>query len=210
MPTRVTPTLSVIRKVLSKKLGQNDGLVQQVLNGPPMSILLSMIRRGGFPYVVGNHEMVLLGPDGERARSAPGVAPGDLQFVAERPTRIHRRMGARSITMVHASPWPPYDRHLGEHDPEWNRCEELGTDILITGHTHVPMVKRVGRMLINNPGSLGELRDRGTGPVVSYTVVDLSSDEVEIVRIPEACASQPVMKDLECGPRNSYDGAQEE
>ncbi len=54
---------------------------------------------------------------------------------------------------------------------------------LITGHTHVPMVKRVGRTIVVNPGSLGESYDSGTGPAVSYAVVDLSSNEVEIVRI---------------------------
>lgn len=174
------------------------------------SEVIGMIRRGGFPYVLGNHEMVLLGPNGERARSAAGVAPRDLQFVAARPTRVECRMGARSITMVHASPWPPYDRYLGESDPEWNRCEELDADLLITGHTHVPMVKRVGRTLIINPGSLGEPRDPGTGPVVSYAVVDLSSDEVEIVRVPQVYAPQAVEKDLELGARFSHDGAQEE
>jgi len=142
-----------------------------------------MIRRGGFPYVLGNHEMGILSRGGERARLAPGVDPDDLRFVSERPAVVECRVGGRSITMVHASPWPPYDRYLGEYDPEWNRCEEFSTDFLITGHTHVPMVKRVGRTLIINPGSLGESHDPGTGPGVSYAVVDLSSDEVEIVRI---------------------------
>jgi putative phosphoesterase len=149
------------------------------------SEVIGMIRRGGFPYVLGNHEMGLLGREGERARFAPGVDPDDLRFVSERPAAVECRVGGRSITLVHASPWPPYDRYLGEYDPEWNRCEDFGADFLITGHTHVPMVKRVGRTLIINPGSLGESHNPGTGPGVSYAVVDLSSDEVDIVRIPD-------------------------
>ncbi len=149
------------------------------------SEVIGMIRRGGFPYVLGNHEMGMLAPGGERARLAPGVDADDVRFVSERPSSVECHIGGRSITMVHASPWPPYDRYLSEYDPEWNRCEELGADFLITGHTHVPMVKRVGRTVIINPGSLGESHDAGTGPALSYAVVDLSSDEVEIVRIPD-------------------------
>jgi predicted phosphodiesterase len=129
--------------------------------------------------------MGLLAQGGERARLAPGVDPDDVRFVSERPSRVECQISGRSITMVHASPWPPYERYLSEYDPEWNRSEELGADFLITGHTHVPMVKRVGRTVIINPGSLGESHDSETGPALSYAVVDLSSDEVEIVRIPD-------------------------
>jgi putative phosphoesterase len=145
--------------------------------------VIGMIRHGGFPYVLGNHEMGLLGRAGERARLAPGVDADHLRFVSERPAVVECRVGGRSIRMVHASPWPPHDRYLNEHDPEWNRCEEFGADFLLTGHTHVPMVKRVGRTVIINPGSLGESRDFGSGPEVSYALVDLSSGEAEILRI---------------------------
>ncbi len=92
------------------------------------SEVIGMIRRGGFPYVLGNHEMGILARGGERALLAPGVDPDDVRFVSERPSNVECHVGGRSITMVHASPWPPYDRYLNAYDPEWSRCEELGTD----------------------------------------------------------------------------------
>jgi predicted phosphodiesterase len=46
------------------------------------------------------------------------------------------------------------------------------------------MVKRFGRTLVVNPGSLGESREPGARELVSYAVVDLESVEAEIVRLP--------------------------
>jgi putative phosphoesterase len=146
--------------------------------------VVGSIHRGGFPYVLGNHEMVFLGQGGERARSAAAIDQDSLRYLAGRPTRIDCRIGGRSITMVHGSPWAPYNNYLTENDPLWDRCSELDSEILITGHTHVPMVKSVGRTLIVNPGSLGESREAGARDLVSYALIDLSSDEVEIVRFP--------------------------
>jgi putative phosphoesterase len=155
------------------------------------SEVVQMIRKGNFPYILGNHEMVLLSPAGERARSSPTVNADDLRFMAERPLRVDCRLGGRSITMVHASPWAPYDRYLNEDHPEWDRCVELDADILITGHTHVPMIKRVGRTLIVNPGSAGESREPGLSHLVSYAEIDLDSNEAEIFRI-----GNPLLGDL--------------
>jgi putative phosphoesterase len=146
--------------------------------------VVSTLRKRGFPYVLGNHEMVMVGPGGERARTAPDVNPEDLRYVASLPVRIDCRIGGRAVTMMHGSPWKPFDRYLHENDPAWKQCVELNADVLLTGHTHVPMVKRFGRTLVVNPGSLGESREPGSRDLVSYAVVDLESVEAEIVRLP--------------------------
>jgi putative phosphoesterase len=148
------------------------------------SDVVTRLRRGGFPCVLGNHEMVLLGPGGDRARAADGVDEAGLAWMAGWPTRIDRRIGGRRVTMVHGSPWEPHGQYLTASDPAWKRCSELDTDILITGHTHIPMVKQVGPTMIVNPGSLGESREPGQRELVSYAIIDLQSDEVEIVRFP--------------------------
>jgi len=57
-------------------------------------------------------------------------------------------------------------------------------DILILGHTHVPMVKRVGSTLVVNPGSIGESRSMEPGRPVSYAVLDTDSEEVFIGKFP--------------------------
>jgi putative phosphoesterase len=140
-------------------------------------------RRLGMRYIQGNHEMVLLGPHGDRARSAPTVDPANVAYLRDRPTRIDVRLDGKRICMVHGSPWRPHNEYLYPGARTLSRSPELGVHILLLGHTHVPMVERVGQTLVVNPGSLGESRDPSGDRSVSYAVLDTSSEEVELRRM---------------------------
>ena len=146
--------------------------------------VVRIIRQGKFPYVLGNHEKSLLGPHGQRARSRPDVTEGELRFMSERPSRLDLKIGGRTLTLVHASPWHPYDSYLGPDDPLWQRCTDLNTDFVVTGHTHLPSVRRVASTTVVNPGSIGESHEPEGGG--SYAIIDLSSAEVQIFRIETA------------------------
>jgi len=146
--------------------------------------VVAAARRLGMRYVLGNHEQILLGPHGERARAAEGVDPSLVGFLGTLPFRIDVQLGAKRLCMVHGSPWEPYGDYLHASSPVFRRADELGADFLVFGHTHVPMVKRFGRTLVVNPGSLGESREAGERHMVSYAIIDIDSDEVEIVRFP--------------------------
>jgi putative phosphoesterase len=135
-------------------------------------------------YIVGNHEMNLLSPGGARARSAPDVRQHNLEFLATVPTRMEVSVGGKRLLMVHGSPWYPYGDYLYASSRELKRCSELDVDILVLGHTHVPMVERFGGTLVVNPGSIGEGRGPDPERSVSYAVLDTDSEEVEIVRFP--------------------------
>jgi len=144
-----------------------------------------LIRCHGMRYIAGNHETTLLGPGGRRAREAPHVRKGNLDFVAAAPTTIETMVDGRRLLMVHGCPWPPYDRYLSPDDRDFRQCGELGVDILIMGHTHIPVIRRVGRTLVVNPGSLGLSRDPGGFDLISYAIVDTASDDVTMVRRPK-------------------------
>ena len=36
------------------------------------------------------------------------------------------------------------------------RAQEMGADILLFGHTHVPLVENDGKLILLNPGSIGD------------------------------------------------------
>lgn len=139
-------------------------------------------RRYEMGYVLGNHELSLLGPGGERARSGPGVRRENLDFLSTVPTRWEKTLGGRRIGMVHGSPWEPHSEYLLAGNETLRRAGELGLDILILGHTHVPMVMRVGGTLVVNPGSLGESREVSARELVSYAVIDTADTHAEIHR----------------------------
>ncbi|MFC6438221.1 metallophosphoesterase family protein [Novosphingobium resinovorum] len=56
-----------------------------------------------------------------------------------------------------------------------------GTDVLIYGHTHVPVVRRLGGTLVINPGSVGEGRPEPRGFVRSCAVLDTATGEARII-----------------------------
>lgn len=135
-----------------------------------------LLRKAGTTAVLGNHDMVLLGPHGERARAGADHQElawlGALDFTHEAVHDGHR------IRMVHGSPWEPWGNYVRARNPKWHEVDDLGVDILVVGHTHEPMVERFGRTLVVNPGSLGEPRqlDRRS----SYAIIDTEAGEAEI------------------------------
>jgi putative phosphoesterase len=143
---------------------------------------VDVIREYGMRCVAGNHEAVLLGPHGSRAVGAPHVRARNVAFMREVPDRITTTVDGRSLTMVHANPWARTFDYLYADDPRFDRCDALDTDVLILGHTHVPMVARFGRTLAVNPGALMLSRDPGGHGVLTYAVLDTGSDDVFLIR----------------------------
>ena len=98
------------------------------------------------------------------------------------------------MLVVHGSPWPPYGRYLDPESPEFDRAGELGADIVVLGHTHLPTARRVGRTLVVNPGSVGMSDQPCLGDQVSYAVVDSGSGEVSFRTFPNPRRGIPVRK----------------
>jgi len=143
--------------------------------------VIAVLQQHGARYVLGNHENVLLGPAGVRAREAPAVDQAKVAWVAGQPLSIQVDVGGgKKLLMVHASPLEPYTQYVWPKSPELKRLAEVDADYIILGHTHHQMVERVGRPLVINPGSTGEARDHGNGRRLSYAVLDTASGEVLI------------------------------
>jgi putative phosphoesterase len=140
--------------------------------------IVSAIRREGVRYVLGNHELSFLGPAGARARESARISRTELDFVRRAPTELRGTFAGVRVLVVHGSPWPPYGRYLDPASPELDRAGELGADVVVLGHTHLPMARRIGRTLVVNPGSVGMSDQPGLGERVSYAIVDSGSGEV--------------------------------
>lgn len=151
-----------------------DAVLQYRFSDP----VVEGIRRHDIRYIQGNHEMALLGDGGRRALAGPEIHRPNVEFMAEAPKRIRTRCSGKSVLVVHGSPFAPYGEYLHRGSPGLARCAELDVDVLILGHTHVPMTARVGNVLVVNPGSLGQCGDPGHPDMVSYAVLDTDSEEV--------------------------------
>jgi len=133
--------------------------------------------------IQGNHEMVLF--SGRNAaylsQCRAEFAPELLNALATAPVTLAFEAAGARILMVHASPWRPFEDYILPHSPRLARFAQLPYDFVILGHTHVPMVQRVHRVTVINPGSCSQPRDQD--PRGSYALLDVERREVEMRRV---------------------------
>ncbi|MDA0301909.1 MAG: YfcE family phosphodiesterase [Chloroflexi bacterium] len=130
------------------------------------------LRARGARTVQGNHERTMLSAAGDRARNQQFVKSENVDYIAALPRVIETEVSGKRLVMVHGSPFEPFDEYLYPKARTLRRFKDLDADYVILGHTHYPMVERVGNVLVINPGSAGEPAD------LSYAVLDTASGEV--------------------------------
>lgn len=70
-------------------------------------------------------------------------------------------------------------------------AKELGVDVLVSGHTHQPMVEKIGDVILLNPGS--PTQPRLTDATVMVVEIDGSDIQADIIKIANAmCRSMDV------------------
>ena len=140
--------------------------------------VVELLRERQARIVLGNHERVLYGPQGARARSAPHVRSDSLDYLGAMPWLIDVDAGGKRLVVAHGSPIEPREQYIFPNTPDIKRLEAVGADYIVLGHTHQQMAVQVGHTLVINPGSAGDARDLNNGRRLSYAVLDTSSGEV--------------------------------
>jgi putative phosphoesterase len=141
--------------------------------------------------IKGNHEEVFLSAAGERARERAGIDPALLRFLAEQPHRRYLDLAGKRLLLVHSTPWEPRGEYVHPHSRKLDRFAEVDANIVLYGHTHCQVVKRVGGVLIINPGSAGDARDSRNGRQLSCAVLNLVSEEVRVIDYPDPRYNRP-------------------
>jgi putative phosphoesterase len=148
--------------------------------------VVAILRDRGAQVILGNHEEGFFGPLGARARGAEWIDPALLTWLAERPHRLELELDGKRVLLVHSTPWEPRGSYIFPHSPQLGRFAEADADFVLYGHTHHQLVRRIGRVLIINPGSAGDARDHSNGRQLSCAVLDTKSEEVTITDFPDA------------------------
>ena len=86
---------------------------------------VALLRERGARCVLGNHDLVLLSPHGERARSAAHIDPDLVQWLAEQPTSLELDVDGKRLLLTHASPFAPYTEYIYPHSPDLQRMQGL-------------------------------------------------------------------------------------
>jgi putative phosphoesterase len=142
--------------------------------------IVHLLQERGAQTILGNHEEGFLGPPGVRARQPEWIDRSLLSWLADRPHRLELQLGDKRLLAVHSTPWEPRGAYVYPHDRLLERFGEANADFLLYGHTHHQLVRRLGRVLVINPGSAGDARDNGNGRRLSCAVLDTVSEEVAV------------------------------
>ena len=137
-----------------------------------------LLRDSRAQVLLGNHEETFFTGI---ARASPSVDEELADWLASRPTRIEMVEGGVRMLAVHSTPWDSGHAYVVPGNPQMPRFAEGPHDIVLYGHTHQPLVHRIGQTLVVNPGSVGEGRPGSAGFVRSCAVVNLRACTAAII-----------------------------
>lgn len=154
--------------------------------GPEQDKVVDVIRERQIPTVRGNHDEWFY-----------GLSNDNTNYLKNLPMEWRGDFNGRSIYMCHGKPgnnlWGLYRDHIS--DTLLNMMlGSLQADVLITGHTHVPLYARVKQGCVVNPGSIYTFK---SARVTSHTygvlhLPDLTFDLYDVNASGEALAPLPM------------------
>jgi putative phosphoesterase len=134
--------------------------------GPDPDRVVELIRGRDIPTVRGNHD-----------EWNYGLSSENRAYLKTLPLEWRGTVGGCAIYMTHGKPgnnlWGLYRDHVSNTLLNM-MLSSLDADVLITGHTHVPLYARVQQGCVINPGSL-----------YTFTNVRPTSHSYGILRLPE-------------------------
>ena len=171
-----------LRRALSL-LGDVDALVclgDSIYEYRFSNEVVRLLRECEAVTIIGNHEECFFGPLGARARAREGIDGRLAEWLASRPHRQELQLGGKRLLLVHSTPWEPRGVYVYPESSLLDRFGEADADFVLYGHTHSQVVRRVGRVLVINPGSAGDARDERNGGQLSCALLDTVSEDVRL------------------------------
>jgi putative phosphoesterase len=156
--------------------------------------VMDMLRDWDIAAVRGNHEDMLVdalsAPASlEKVNTAYGsglsmaietLTPAQLDWLCHLPHPRSFEFDGRSLLLCHGSPWDLNQYVYPDARIDiLESCAEQGHDWVVMGHTHYPMVERVGKTVLVNPGSVGQPRNRI--PAAHWALLDTVSQELSFM-----------------------------
>lgn len=109
--------------------------------------------------------------------TADNLSKENLEFLSNLPTHLALTYGKQRVYVAHGSPRDPLNEYIFPDTSNRVLAELIGdldADILVLGHTHMPIERVIFGKLIINPGGVGQPRDRD--PRASYAVLKLGKE----------------------------------
>lgn len=101
------------------------------------------------------------------------------EFLTRLPLTSKIKIKSYTLLLVHGSPADPLNEYIFPETSE-NLLQEFlkstNADVLILGHTHVPMIIKLKEGVVLNPGGVGQPRDHD--PRASYGIIRIEDGKL--------------------------------
>lgn len=157
--------------------------------GPDPNKVVELIRRKDILSVLGNHDNAVLN---DKKNSINEDVSKCLEWTIENLEKKNRKhlkklsktekfeTENRDIFIAHGTPRKPLKEYLypgTSNQALMKMTKKVDVDIIILGHTHVPLKKTIQSKKILNPGSVGQPRDRN--PKAGYAVLEVGEEKIK-------------------------------
>ena len=152
------------------------------------SQVIQAIQLPMFLNVIGNVDLEILDalrlskPNADndpKSIAAKELAQSDIAYLRSLPRQMRVEIGGKSVLVTHGSP-DSVEEHIYPNAPE-ERLKEIAAaaaaDVIVTGHTHMQMNRKVDGVTFVNPGSVG--RPVNGDPKAEYAVLSFNPLAVE-------------------------------
>ena len=144
-----------------------------VMRGPDPARCIARLRELGWPTVVGNTDRKVVAGDprppdhpassrvGSRSWTFRQLDAEDLAWLEGLPGQVRVEFGGARVLVTHGdgdSLAVPITAQTSTREIE-RQLRKLDADVLVLGHTHEAMIRRVRNGIVVNPGAVGESRD---------------------------------------------------
>lgn len=168
--------------------------------GPDPDRCIDLLREKAIPTIRGNHDNAVAfkvdcqcGYKYKHLSIATREYTWDIldkdriEYLQKLPLQLKEEVDGKRLHLTHGSPRSMFEYIKPETPDEEIRkmidesTEPLEADFLVIGHSHIPMNRKLGNLIIINPGSVGQPRDGDTR--TSCAVFDTEKGHLEHLRL---------------------------
>lgn len=130
--------------------------------------VIAELRKRGVRCINGNHDRAALagGDEWMNAHAAAAIewtaneiSPESRAWLKTLPTTLREKLpGGRTLLVCHGAPDDP-DRYVLPGEVDEGLLEMAEANIVVYGHTHLPVVRKFTSGIVVNPGGVGQPRD---------------------------------------------------
>jgi putative phosphoesterase len=163
--------------------------------GPSPRECIEYIRKNSYAAVLGNHDNAVAfhvdckcneayKPMSIKTRELMWkiLSEEDILYLKSLPLNRSLKLDGAKFFLTHATLTDNLFKYMPPDSPDYlwqQELEGVDADFLLLGHTHISMIKRIGKTTIINPGSVGQSKDIPAR--ASYAI--WNDGEIEIQRV---------------------------